>query len=250
MGKTTTSAALAAGLSKKGAKVLGVDLDPQGNLGFCLGLEGNGPTVLDALQGRIKVTTAIRRLPMCDVLASDITLSSTGIEQLEPGKREIALRDTLAPIRDYYDYIIVDTPPALNILTVNAYVVSDYIIIPMNADILSLVGLSQLRETIDSVKQVLNPKVRVMGILLNRYNKRTRLSRDVLDMANQLAMVMDTKVFEAKIRNNIAIAEAPAHGKDIFTFAPKSLAVKDFLELIEEITPELHLKEVIAHGKQ
>ena len=197
VGKTTTSAALAAGFSMAGKKVLCIDLDPQGNLGFCLGLDmETGYTVLDALKGTVPVKDAVIRTELCDILASDITLSSSGLEEVRQEHRESILRDTLDPILKNYDYVIIDTPPALNLLTVNAYAVSDYLIIPMASDILSLVGLSQLRETVETVKVRLNPKLKVMGILLTRYNGRTCLARDVLEMAGQLAAQMNTKVFE------------------------------------------------------
>ena len=178
VGKTTTSAALAAGFSMAGKKVLCIDLDPQGNLGFCLGLDmETGYTVLDALKGTVPVKDAVIRTELCDILASDITLSSSGLEEVRQEHRESILRDTLDPILKNYDYVIIDTPPALNLLTVNAYAVSDYLIIPMASDILSLVGLSQLRETVETVKVRLNPKLKVMGILLTRYNGRTCLAR-------------------------------------------------------------------------
>ena len=134
-----------------------------------------------------------------------------------------------------YDYVVIDTPPALNLLTVNAYTVSDYLIIPMASDILSLVGLSQLRETVETVRGQLNPGLKVMGILLTRYNKRTCLARDVQEMAEQLAKQINTKVFESKIRSGVAIAEAPAHGESIFTYNPRSAAVKDYQEFIREV---------------
>ena len=251
VGKTTTSAAICAGLADRGAKVLGIDLDPQGNLGFCMGLEGGNPTtILDALHGKVKVQQAIRRLPKADILPSDISLSTTGLEKLAPGKREVALKEMLAPVMDYYDYMVIDTPPALNLLTVNAYAVSDFLIIPMSSDILSLVGLSQLRETIDSVKQGLNKNLKVLGILLNKYDKRTTLSRDVEEMADGLAKQISTKVFQTKIRQGVAIAEAPAHGEDIFTYNKRSPAVKDYMSFIQEIAGDIHLKEVIAYGNE
>lgn len=251
VGKTTTSGAICAGLANKGAKVLGVDLDPQGNLGFCMGLEaGSGATVLDALKGKVRVQQAIRRMPKYDILPSDISLSTTGLERLEPGKRERALRDMLRPVMDYYDYVIIDTPPALNLLTINAYAVSDFLIIPMASDILSLVGLSQLRETIDSVREELNSSLRVLGILINKFDKRTTLSRDVLEMANSLAGQIGTKVFATKIRNGVAIAEAPAHGEDIFSYNMSSGAVQDYLAFIEEIAEDIHLSEVLSFGEE
>lgn len=243
VGKTTTSAALATGLSGAGMRVLGVDLDPQGNLGFCLGLEtAGGHTVLDALKGRVTAREAICQTDYCDILASDITLSS-GLEQVVNDHRECILKNTLEPVMEEYDYVIIDTPPALNLLTVNAYAVSDFLIIPMASDILSLVGLSQLKDTIESVRSTLNPGLNVLGILLTRFNRRTLLSRDVLEMAQQLAKQIDTVVFESKIRSGVAIAEAPAHGESIFDYNPRSGAVGDYRDFIHEIAPTIHLKE-------
>ena len=249
VGKTTTSAALASGIFLTGRKVLGIDLDPQGNLGFCLGAgTDNRYMVLDVLNGSVPVQDAlVHTEESCDLLVSDITLSSSGLEKI-PGKRECILRDAIAPVIDQYEYIIIDTPPALNLLTVNAYSTSDFLIIPMSSDILSLVGLAQLKETIESVRNTLNPDFRVLGILLTKYNRRTRLAHDVLDMANQLAAQIDTHVFETKIRNGVAIAEAPAHGESIFTYNPNSLAVQDYAEFLLEIASAIHLKEDETNG--
>lgn len=250
VGKTTTSAALTAGISRNGMKVLCIDLDPQGNLGFCMGLESASATVLDALKGNVPVREAIQQTDYCDILPSDITLSSSGLEQVVTEHREYILRDTLAPVIEEYDYVIIDTPPALNLLTVNAYAVSDFLIIPMASDILSLVGLSQLKETIESVRSALNPRLNVMGILLTRFNRRTLLSRDVLEMAQQLASQIHTEVFETKIRNGVAIAEAPAHGESIFDYNPNSGAVQDYQDFIHEIADTIHLKEVTESGEK
>ncbi len=251
VGKTTTSSALAAGIAMAGTRVLCIDLDPQGNLGFCLGSESTtGATILDVLKGDVSVPEAVCRTDYGDVLPSDITLSSSGLEHTAVPHKEYILRDALAPVIADYDYIVIDTPPALNLLTVNAYALSDFLIIPMASDILSLVGLSQLKETVESVKSTLNPRLHVLGILLTRFNRRTLLSRDVLEMAQQLADQMGTKVFESKIRNGVAIAEAPAHGESIYDYNPRSAAVKDYEAFIEEIADTIHLKEVAGHGKK
>ena len=241
VGKTTTSAALASGIGITGKKVLGIDLDPQGNLGFCLGGGRESQhTILDVLNGSVPVQEALVEGETCDLLVSDISLSSNGLEHI-PGRREYILKNAIAPVVDRYDYVIIDTPPALNLLTVNAYSVSDHLIIPMASDILSLVGLAQLKETIESVRSSFNPNLNVLGILLNRFNTRTLLSRDVLDMANQLAEQIGSKVFDTKIRAGVAIAEAPAHGESIFTYNIRSGAVLDYLEFIREIAPAIHL---------
>lgn len=240
VGKTTTCAALASGLGRTGKRVLGVDLDPQGNLGFCLGAESEGkPTVLDVLKGECTVWDAACQADCCDILISDITLSSSGLEYIPKDREQVLLR-ALKTVENQYDYIVIDTPPALNLLTVNAYAASDYLVIPMASDILSLVGLSQLKETIESVKRLFNPRLKVLGILLTRFNSRTVLSRDVMEMAQQLAAQIDTQVFSTTIRNGVAIAEAPAHGENIFSYNPRSAAVKDYQAFLDEI------KEVIG----
>ncbi len=241
VGKTTTSAAIASGISLAGKKVLGIDLDPQGNLGFCLGAGmDNQYTVLDVLKGTVPVQKALFKSEYGDLLVSDITLSSSGLESL-PTRREYILRDAIWPVLNQYDYIIIDTPPALNLLTVNAYSVSNFLIIPMASDILSLVGLAQLKETIDTVRETFNPGLNVLGILLTRFNPRTLLSRDVLEMAEQLATQINSRVFDTKIRTGVAVAEAPAHGESIFSYNPRSSAVKDYQAFLEEIAPEIHL---------
>ncbi len=236
VGKTTTSAALISGLDQAGKRVLGIDLDPQGNLGFCLGAGMSSPhTILDVMNGSVPVHKALVRCDYGDLLVSDITLSNNGLDDIRTN-REFILRDAIKPVMDFFDYIIIDTPPALNLLTVNAYSVSDFLIIPMASDILSLVGLAQLKETIESVRGSFNPGLNVLGILLTRFNPRTTLSRDVLEMAQQLAAQINSRVFDTKIRTGVAIAEAPAH--------PRSGAVKDYQALIEEIAPDIQLKEV------
>ena len=195
------------------------------------------------MKGDVPVHKALVRCDYGDLLVSDITLSNNGLDAIRTN-REFILRDAIKPVMDFFDYIIIDTPPALNLLTVNAYSVSDFLIIPMASDILSLVGLAQLKETIESVRGSFNPGLNVLGILLTRFNPRTTLSRDVLEMAQQLASQIQSRVFDTKIRTGVAIAEAPAHGESIFSYNPRSGAVKDYQALIEEIAPDIHLKEV------
>ena len=157
--------------------------------------------------------------------------------------KESILKNVLKPVMDFYDYIVIDTPPALNLLTVNAYAVSDYLIIPMASDILSLVGLSQLKETVESVRIQINPGLKIMGILLNRFNPRTCLCRDVLEMAGQLAGQLETRVFDTKIRSGVAIAEAPAHGESIFEYSPRASAVKDYGKFLDEVEKIIGFRE-------
>ena len=172
-----------------------------------------------------------------DILPSNILLSAAELEFNRPG-REFLLKTQLQELQDDYDYIIVDTPPALNVLTVNAYVVADGLIIPMAPEILSLLGVAQIRETIDTVRRCYNSRLKVLGILLNKFNQRFTLNREVLDMAEQIAAQLETKVFDTKIRTSVSVAEAPAHGESVLTYAPSSKPASDFRTLLEEIIQE------------
>ena len=239
VGKTTTSSALLAGLHESGRRVLGVDLDPQGSLGFCLGLDiDNCATVYDVMKGSKSIKEVIVPSECGDIVPSNSLLSAAELEFNRPG-REFLLKNALAEVQDEYDYIIVDTPPALNVLTVNAYVVADGLIIPMAPEILSLLGVAQIRETIDTVRRCYNSRLKVLGILLNKYNQRFTLNREVLEMAEQIAAQLDTKVFDAKIRTSVSVAEAPAHGESVLSYAPSSKPAVDFRALLDEIIREL-----------
>ena len=174
---------------------------------------------------------------------SNSTIQRLYRKVLSPEEKESILKNVLKPVMDFYDYIVIDTPPALNLLTVNAYAVSDYLIIPMASDILSLVGLSQLKETVESVRIQINPGLKIMGILLNRFNPRTCLCRDVLEMAGQLAGQLETRVFDTKIRSGVAIAEAPAHGESIFEYSPRASAVKDYGKFLDEVEKIIGFRE-------
>ena len=236
VGKTTTSGALAAGLASfYDKKVLAIDLDPQGNLGFSLGLDiEDGYTIHDVLKGTVSMKDAIQSVNGCDIVTSNILLSSAELD-FAGANRELLLKSALDSALNDYDYIIIDTPPALNILTVNAYAVADHLIIPMAPEILSLLGLTQLKETVDSVRQSVNPHLNVLGILLTKYNRRTLLAKEVSELAENIATQMDTCVFDAKIRPSVSVAEAPAHGESIFEYSPRSNPAADYHEFITEV---------------
>ena len=235
VGKTTTASSLMDGLHQRGARVLGVDLDPQGSLGFCLGLDiDNCATIYDVLKGHRHIRDVILSSECGDILPSNILLSAAELEFNRPG-REFLLKNSLDEIQDEYDYIIIDTPPALNVLTVNAYVAADGLVVPMAPEILSLLGVSQIRETIDTVRRCYNSRLRVLGIVLNKYNQRFTLNRDVLDMTEQIANQLETQVFQSKIRTGVAVAEAPAHGESVLSYAPRSNPSQDFQALLDEL---------------
>lgn len=238
VGKTTTAAALMTDLTQRGKRVLGIDLDPQGNLGFSLGLDiENRPTLYEVLKGKIAADKAVSATDSGDVLPSNILLSAAELEFNRPG-REFLLKGELARLESRYDYMIIDTPPALNTLTVNAYVASDFLIIPMAPEVLSLLGVSQIKETVETVRKCYNARLRVLGILLNKFNPRLTLNREVLELSEQIAAQFDTKVFKTKIRASVAVAEAPAHGESVLTYAPRAKPADDFRALVEEILRE------------
>ncbi len=236
VGKTTTTTSLISLLSKKGKKVLSIDLDPQGNLGFSLGVnieEGKG--IYDVLTGNCAIKDAIKRTEdYGDILTSNILLSQTEAIAVKEDRR-LLLKKALQDVEWAYDYIIMDTPPSLNILTVNAYAAADYLIIPMASEILSLVGLIQLKDTVDAVKNSLNQELKVLGILLTRFNKKTNLAKDVEEMAGAVAKQIGTKTFDTKIRASVSVAEAPAHGITVIDYAPRSNPSKDYKDFVEEV---------------
>jgi chromosome partitioning protein len=247
VGKTTTASAIASGLANKGYRVLAVDLDPQGNLGFCLDAEiDNSPTVYELMKGEAAVSQVIQRKNGIDIIPSNILLSGAELEFTKMG-REFLLRNGIAPVKGDYDVIVIDTPPALNLLTVNAYTASNYLIIPMIPEILSLLGISQLRETIELVKDIYNPDIKILGILLNKYDKRRLLTRDVEDMAKMIARELDSRVFDVKIRTSVAVAEAPAHGESIYKYSSRSNATKDYRNFVKELVSE---KGMNLYGKK
>ena len=236
VGKTTTCSAFCGGLTDCGYNVLAIDLDPQGNLSFSLGAEAEeNYTMYDVFKGNCEIKDAIQCTNNCDVIAANILLSGCELELTGVG-REYILREALSTIQDRYDYIIIDTPPALSILTINAYTAANQLIIPMIAEILSLQGIAQLKETIFAVKKYYNKELEIKGILLNKYNPRLILTKEVEELAGIIADQLGTKILDAKISTSVSLAEAPAHGITIMEYAPRSKATAEYRKLICEIT--------------
>ncbi|MBQ8569551.1 MAG: ParA family protein [Oscillospiraceae bacterium] len=240
VGKTTTCAALTGIFRSRGKRVLAIDLDPQGNLSFSLGAEDKGYTIHDVLKGDCGITAAIKHTRICDVISSNILLSGSELE-LTGREREYILKRLLTPLHSVYDVIILDTPPALSVLTINAYTAADDLIIPMTPEILSLQGIAQLRETILAVKQYYNKSLNIRGILMTRYNPKYLLNIEAAEMAEIVADQLGTKVLDIKIPMCIAAAEAPAHQMTIDEYAPKSKASKEYARLAKTLYPELVL---------
>ncbi|MCL2068629.1 MAG: AAA family ATPase [Oscillospiraceae bacterium] len=237
VGKTTTSLALATGLLKRGFKVLAVDLDPQTNMSFSLGGETtDGPTIYDLLKGEVRPRFAIQRTTCVDLIASSFLLSGAELEFTQSG-REFMLKEAMETIRARYDYIVIDTPPALGFLTVNAMAASDYVVIPMLADIFSLQGIAQLSDSIDRMKRV-NPDMVIGGILLCRFDGRTILGKRIRETAEIVAVQMGSRLYKTKIRTSISVQEAQTNQVSLFDYSPRSAAARDYRAFIDELLEE------------
>lgn len=232
--KTTTAHAIAAGLHAKGRKVLMVDLDGQRSLSVITGAEAAAPSAFDVLMKRTPTERAIKRCLCGDIIVADDTLTASDTLLKDTG-REYRLREALQPIRSAYDYCIVDCPPSLGILTINALTAADSCIVPAQADYLSLQAIAQLHDTVRTVQTYTNNTLKVKGIVITRYNGRAILSRELVEMIEDKAKEIGTKVYSAKIRECIAVKEAQAVHQSIFDYAPKSNAAKDYAALVGEI---------------
>lgn len=234
VGKTTTCDAIGAGLTNKGYKVLYIDLDPQGNLSSSLNVNTGGLGTIDILTKDANCNDTIQKTNRGDILPSSPRLSGADRIISSVGK-EYRLKEELDKIKDNYDYIIIDTPPSLGILTINALTASSNVMIPAGANIYSLEGIGQLIDTIQTVKKYCNPDLKINGILLTRYNNRQVLSREVAEMLGQTAKEIGTKLYKTYIRPNVALEEAQTSKQDIFSYDPGCNASKDYQALIEEI---------------
>lgn len=234
IGKSTTAQALGAGLYLKGYKTLLIDLDPQGNITYTAGADITKSTAYDLLINRASIDEVIQSTKQGRIIPANERLSNLDLELSTTGK-EYRLKEALEPIKKNYDYIIIDTPPALGILTINALTASDSLIIPSQADIYSLQGIGQLYKTIEAVKMYTNPKLKIQGILLTRYHTRTILNRDMGELIEETAKQFDTRIYKTFIRESVTVREAQAKKQDIFTYAPKSNPSKDYISFIDEV---------------
>ena len=231
VGKTTSAINIGAGLNMLGKKVLLIDLDPQANLSQSLGLINQEKTIYGALKGDYKLSPVLV-LKGLHVIPSTLDLSGAEIElSSEPG-REYILKELIDDIRKDYDYIIIDSPPSLGLLTINSFTAADEIIIPLQAQFLAMQGLAKLVEVVEKIKSRLNKGLKVGGVFITQYDGRKVLNRDVFETINEH---FKSEVFKTKIRDNIALAEAPAQGMDIFRYNAKSNGAEDYMALAKEI---------------
>jgi chromosome partitioning protein len=231
VGKTTSAINIGAGLNLLKKKVLLIDLDPQANLSQSLGLINQDRNIYGALRGEYKLEP-ITILKGLDVIPSTLDLSGAEVElSSEPG-REYILKELIEPLRGSYDFIIIDSPPSLGLLTINSFTASDEILIPLQAQFLALQGLAKLVEVVDKIKQRLNKGLIVGGVFITQYDSRKVLNRDVVET---IQAHFKDEVFKTKIRDNIALAEAPSQGLDIFRYNSKTNGAEDYLALSKEV---------------
>ncbi len=251
VGKTTTSANLGAAMATLGQQVLIIDLDAQANLTTHLGLgaledsaEGeydyeagaSDSSSYEVLKGTKTVTEAhILRSENLYVVPSSLLLSAADLELGGMVGRELILRRALAPVLDSFDVVIVDCPPALGLLSLNALAAVEEVIVPVQSEYLALHGVRQLLDTIDQVREIYNPNLRVGGVLICLHDHRKRLARAVADT---IRGYFGELVFDTIVRSNVSLAEAPAHGQSIFEYAPKSTGAEDYQTLAKEVLNE------------
>ena len=231
VGKTTSTINIGAGLNKLGAKVLLIDLDAQANLSQSLGLFDQESNIYGAIKGEHGLQP-IRIVEGLEVVPSTLDLSGAEVELSGEAGREYILRELIEPLRASYDFILIDSPPSLGLLTINAFTASDEIYIPLQAQYLALQGLAKLIEVVDKIKRRLNKSLKVGGVFITQYDSRKVLNRDVV---STIEAHFGEVVFSTRIRDNIALAEAPAQGVDIFRYNPKSYGAEDYLALSTEI---------------
>ena len=236
VGKTTTAINLGACLAQSGQRVLIVDVDPQGNASSGLGINGNdqGLGVYEALLGPIDMSRAIvpTSLEGLGILTSGQRLSGAEVELVGMMARETRLRGVIAPLREQYDFILIDCPPSLGLLTVNALTAADSVLIPLQCEYLALEGLTQLISAIRLVQDHLNPALRIEGVLLTMFDVRLNLSQQVVDEARKF---FSDRVYKTVIPRSVRLGEAPSFGKPIVQYDPHSTGAERYRELAQEV---------------
>jgi chromosome partitioning protein len=241
VGKTTTAINLAASLASNGLRVLLIDSDPQGNATTGLGITKTEDriTLYQVLLGDAEISTAIlgTEFDGLHILPSDKNLVAANLELVDLPDREFHLREKLGPIRTQYDFIVIDCPPALDLLTLNAMVAADSILIPIQCEFFALEGISQLLDTIERVRGSFGTTLEIEGVLLTMYDDRTNLTRQV---ETDLRDFFQKAVFETVIPRSIRLAEAPSHGKPILAYDLRSRGAESYIQLAKEVLAREH----------
>lgn len=236
VGKTTTAVNLTASLAAMRRNVLMIDMDPQGNATTGLGVDklNQSPSLNDVLLGKVPASDILVKVPdtQISILPGTPDLTVAEVELIQMERREYRLQEALAPIVDDYDFIIIDCPPSLNTLTVNALVAADGVVIPMQCEYYALEGLTALMNTIEEIAASVNPKLRITGLVRTMFDPRSNLSRDV---SEQLQSFFKDKLYATSIPRNIRLAEAPSYGQPVLTYDKNSRGALAYLALASEI---------------
>ena len=236
VGKTTTSINLAACLAEKGKKVLAVDMDPQGNLTSGLGVDKDSveKSIYELIIGEVDIKEVINKevLENLDIIPTSIDLSAAEIELIGVDDKEYILRNAINQVKDQYDFVIIDCPPSLSMLTINAMTTADSVIVPIQCEYYALEGLSQLIHTVELVKDRLNSKLEIEGVVFTMYDARTNLSLQVVENVKDN---LQQNIYKTIIPRNIRLAEAPSYGLPINKYDPKSTGAESYMRLADEV---------------
>lgn len=237
VGKTTTTANIGAFLSEKGFKTLLIDFDPQGNLSSAVGADSSKSGIYEVIMNKTDANDAIQK---CNdklyILTSNLNLSGASVELVNAKKREFYLKNSLDKIKNEWDYILIDCPPSLGIITLNGFAAANKVIVPLQCEFFALEGFfKMLFETIKRVQKSINPSLTIAGIVFTMYDSRTRLSNDVINKVKTVFSKHPELIFNSVIPRNIKLSEAPSHGKTINEYSPSCPGAIKYNELTEEV---------------
>ncbi len=234
VGKTTTSINLSASVAALEKKTLLIDIDPQANSSSGLGFNNPEISVYEAISGEVEPKIAIQTtyMPFLDVVPANINLVGAEVEMVNLDKREFLLKEFIDEIKDNYDYVFIDCPPSLGLLTLNALTASDAVIVPVQCEYFALEGLGQLLNTINIVKKSFNPQLYIEGVLLTMYDQRLRLSNQVVE---EVKKYFGSRVFNTIIHRNVRLSESPSFEKPVILYDATSRGAKDYMALATEL---------------
>lgn len=234
VGKTTSAINIGAYIALAGKKVLLVDFDSQGNMSSGVGVSKAKPTIYEVIAGQIKAENAVKKTSIenLDAISASIDLSGAAVELVDLDGREFYLKNALESIKPNYDYILIDCPPSLGILTLNGLAAADTVLVPTQCEFFALEGISLLRQTVQKVQKTINPALHIGGIFFTMYDSRTLLARAVVE---QVKETFKDDVFNTVIPRNIRLSEAPSHGLPICKYDPECTGARSYERLAEEV---------------